>query len=359
MVLVFVFTPPRRSPAADTPQIKKLIKYGWDAPDPTYVAAHIREMEERPFDGIIMKMAGKYRGHIFLGGRWNPDDYAADMRAMGSITWGRFKSNFLMMYSTSEQDWFSDEDWNAILHNVGIVAQTARRGGCSLAFDPEPYGSSPWNYTTQRHADSKSYREYADKVRDRGRQFIEAIGMVIPENVLLSFFTFSIFEKVMNIAEPGTRQSALEAHRYGLYLPFLIGILDGLGPRMIVVDGNEPSFYYADSEKFLLSRTPMRVTALNLVPAEDRAVFLERTRAAQAVYPDLIFAEGPWKNSRGAKLHSEEQSRWFEHNVYWALKTADEYVWLYSEQRNWWQSPDLVPGLTESIDRVRKPEERR
>ena len=33
------------------PATKKLIEYGWDVPAPSYVADHIREMEQRPFDG--------------------------------------------------------------------------------------------------------------------------------------------------------------------------------------------------------------------------------------------------------------------------------------------------------------------
>ena len=36
---------------AGAPLPKKLIEYGWDVPTPSFVAQHIREMEERPSTG--------------------------------------------------------------------------------------------------------------------------------------------------------------------------------------------------------------------------------------------------------------------------------------------------------------------
>jgi len=37
---------------------KKLIEYGWDVPNPAYIRANIREMEKRPFDGLIFRLPG-------------------------------------------------------------------------------------------------------------------------------------------------------------------------------------------------------------------------------------------------------------------------------------------------------------
>ena len=38
------------------PPEKRLLEYGWDVPRPTFVAEHIREMEQRPFDGLLMRV---------------------------------------------------------------------------------------------------------------------------------------------------------------------------------------------------------------------------------------------------------------------------------------------------------------
>lgn len=331
------------------PATKKLIEYGWDVPTPAFVAANIREMEKRPFDGLIMRPAGSDRGNIFRGGKWNPVDYEADMKAMRDIRWGKFRNNFLMMYSASEMDWFSDTDWDAVLNNVTIMARIARAGRCSLAFDAEPYGMSPWSYLVQKHSRQKSYVEYAAKVRQRGKQFAEAIRRVIPSNVLLTFFTYSLFPTEMGITDPLRREQALAGETYSLYIPFLNGVLEGMGPRMTMTDGNEPSYYYDNSEKFYQAYHAMRQGALNLIPRECVGKFQTQTQASQALYMDFIFAKVSWKNIAALYLTPEEQAKWFEHNVYYALKTTDEYVWLYSEKMDWWKNKDIPPGMEEAI----------
>ena len=336
------------------PATKKLIEYGWDVPDPAFVAKNITEMEKRPFDGLLMRVAGKGRGSIFSGGKWNPKDYQADMEALASIKWGKFKHNFLIMYAASEQDWFSDKDWANVLGNVAIMARCAKAGGCYLAFDAEPYGKNPWNYAEQKHAKEKSFAEYSVKARQRGRQFIKAIGKVLPDNVMLTFFTFSIFAGQMDVQDPAKREEGLKQHGYGLYYPFLLGMLDGIGPRMTITDGNEPSYYYGNSESFYAAYHMMRQRALGLIPPGLVTKFQLNTQASQALYMDYVFARVPWPNIPAKFMTPEEQAKWFEHNVYWALKTTDEYVWCYTEKMNWWTNKDIPAGMEEAMVRARE-----
>ncbi len=335
------------------PATKKLIEYGWDVPQPAFVAANLAAMEKRPFDGVIMRLAGKHGGNIFSGGKWNPSDYEADVKAMQSIRWGTFRHNFLMMYSASEQDWLSDSDWEAVVSNVEIMARCAAAGGCSLAFDAEPYGFNPWSYAQQKHAKTTTYADYAAKAHQRGQQFIEAIGRTLPGNVLLTFFTYSQFPTEMAISDPAKREQALAGEGYSLYVPFLNGVLEGMGPGMTMTDGNEPSYYYDSSEKFFAVYHAMRQGALNLIPSAAVAKFQTQTQASQALYMDYVFARVPWKNIPALYLTPDERARWFEHNVYYALKTTDEYVWLYSEKMNWWTNQDVPPGMEEAIVRAR------
>ena len=336
------------------PATKKLIEYGWDVPNPAFVADNIRAMEKRPFDGIIMRLAGKHSGNIFAGGKWNRADYEADRQALSRIKWGKFKNNFIIMYSASEMDWFSDKDWDAIINNVTIMAECAKAGGCYLAFDAEPYGKNPWAWLEQKGAKEHTYAQFAAVARKRGQQFARAIGKVIPDNVLLTFFTYSLFPTEMTITDPAKREQSFGGEGYSLYAPFLNGVLDGMGPRMSLTDGNEPSYYYDSSEKYLAAYHMMRQSALNLVPREDVTKFQTQTQASQALYMDFIFAKVPWKNIAALYLTPEEQAKWFEHNTYWALKTADEYVWLYSEKMNWWTNKDVPPGMEEAIVRARE-----
>ena len=342
------FTQPARLPAT-----KKLIEYGWDVPTPAFVRDNIVRMEARPLDGLIMRLAGKGRGNVFSGGKWDVADYQADFAAMRAIKWGKFQHNFLMMYSASQQDWFSDEDWAAVLANVDLMARAAKAGGCYLAFDAEPYGTNPWSYSGQKHAAEKSYAAYAAQARRRGQQFIDVIERHLPDNVLLTFFTFSIFAGQMDLQDPAKREEALKQHGYGLYLPFLLGMLDGLGPRMTITDGNEPSYYYDNSEKYYAAFHMMRQRALGLIAPGLVATFQTHTQASQALYMDYVFAKVPWPNIPARYMTPEDQAQWFEHNVYWALKTTDEYVWLYSEKMNWWTDKDIPPGMEQAIVKAR------
>jgi len=348
VVVGTAFAQPGRLPAT-----KKLIEYGWDVPTPAFVRDNIAKMEERPFDGLIMRVAGKGRGNIFSGGKWDVADYQADFAALRDIQWGQFKHNFLIMYAASEQDWFSDDDWANVLSNVDIMARCAKAGGCHLAFDAEPYGKNPWSYSQQKHAADKSFAEYSAKARQRGQQFIQAVGKVLPDNVLVTFFTFSIFAGQMDLQDPAKREDALKQHGYGLYYPFLLGMLDGLGPRMTITDGNEPSYYYDNSEKYFAAHHMMRQRALGLIPPELVGKFQTNTQASQALYMDYVFAKVNWPNIPARSMTPEEQAQWFQHNVYWALKTTDEFVWCYSEKMNWWTDKDVPAGMEDAIVKAR------
>ena len=335
--------------SSSLPMKKKLIEYGWDRPSPDYVAANITEMEKRPFDGIIMKLAGKGQGKIFSGGKWNLADYAADFEALEKINWNKFTDNFIMMYAASDMDWFSDQNWNNIVNNLKIMTKAAKAGRCNLAFDPEPYGKNPWRYDQQLHADTKSFSDYQAKVRQRGAQFIQAIQKDLPKTVLLTLFTYSIFP---DIADPIKREQALRQNHYGLYPAFLTGIMDAMGPGITMTDGNEPSYYYTNSEQFYTAYHRMRQTSLNLIPPDNIDTFSLQTQASQALYFDHLFAKRP-KQPKEKILSNfmteQEQLKWWEHNVYYALKTSDEYIWLYSNHINWWKDEGLPDGMEDAI----------
>ena len=118
-------------------------------PRPTFVAEHIREMEQRPFDGLLMRVP-----EIGIFEPTRHEIPAAELAALEAIEWDRFTDNFLMMYAASKMDWFSDTDWEAVVHNVRQVSRAAQAGRCvGVCFDCEPYGANPWHYPTQPHAD--------------------------------------------------------------------------------------------------------------------------------------------------------------------------------------------------------------
>ena len=102
-----------------------LVQYGFDVQGPAYVAEHIREMEKKPFDGIMMRTGPNGFSHAFYNKKLNDAETAACLEAMKNIKWEKFTDNFFMMYSRSTMDWFSEEDWAPdgwVLRNVRLCA---------------------------------------------------------------------------------------------------------------------------------------------------------------------------------------------------------------------------------------------
>jgi hypothetical protein len=68
----------------------------------------------------------------------------------------------------------------------------------------------------------------------------------------------------------------------------------------------------------------------------------------QALYIDQYYGLRQEK-TLGDYMLPEERPKWMEHNAYWALSTADRYVWCYSERMNWWRDKDIPAGCEESL----------
>jgi hypothetical protein len=159
---------------------KKIVEYGWDVPYPDSIQKNIREMEKRPFDGLIFRT--KEFNHAFDIQPWKQDDLQPQLDTLAQIKWERFTDNFLTLYAANKwnMDWFNDDHWNTIVENMKMLSKAAQLGRCvGICFDPEPYGTDPWVYPGSYK--DKSFDQVAEQVRRRGRQFIAALEAHIPE----------------------------------------------------------------------------------------------------------------------------------------------------------------------------------
>ena len=43
--------------------------------------------------------------------------------------------------------------------------------------------------------------------------------------------------------------------------------------------------------------------------------------------------------------------------MYYALTTADEYVWCYSEELDWWKGQNIPPGFEEAIRSAKRKQQ--
>jgi len=335
------------SVAQQAPVSKKLVEYGWDVPNPTFVREHIREMEQRPFDGLIMRMA--VGGRVFVKQKWTDEQVQGDMEQLAAIEWKQFTDNFLIMYAASDVDWFSDADWEAVVHNVRMTARAAKTGHCvGVCFDAEPYGTNPWHYPAQPHANEKSFAEYEAKYRERGADFMNAIQSEMPEAVVHTFFLFPVLGHLWEVENLADRQQKLSQEGYGLYAAFINGMLDAMQPGVTLTDGNESAYYYQDTLSFYRAYHGIRQRALSMVAPENTRKYKAQVQVSQALYVDHLFNLRGGAKYLSGYMTPEERAQWFEHNVFYALTCSDRYVWLYSEKMNWWQNKDIPPGLEEA-----------
>ncbi len=338
---------------------KKLVKMGWDLRPPSYVAEHIREMEERPFDGIFIRPTF---GHTFYMVDLEEAAAESEIEAMGRIAWRKFTDNFIYFHCDDNVDWFDDSLWgenSPFLRNIGWCAKAARVGGCvGLAFDPEfVYWGRPycaWKYEWQKHVEEKSFADYERIVRKRGAQYMDRIQGEFPAPVILTLFWTSMprFQKAARETDPSRREAILKSDYYGLLPAFMTGMLEAAGPATIIVDGDEHSYYNNRDLHYFRNYHSIHQTGQALIPPELRGKYRRQVRAGHAVYADYLC--GTMANHTEATYVTPgERALWVEHNAYWALKSSDRYVWFYSEHMDWWNGRNL-PGYLEGALRSAK-----
>jgi hypothetical protein len=338
---------------------KKIVEYGWDVPYPDFVRDNIRQMEDRPFEGIIFRTKGF--DHAFDTRPWKRQDLQPQLDTLAQIKWEKFTDNFLTLYAANERDmdWFDDEHWKTIVENMKLFSLAVRSGRCvGVCFDPEPYGKDPWVYPG-RYKD-KSFDQVAEQVRRRGRQLVGALQEHTPNLRILSFFQFGLFGHVLDEPDPKTRQEKLLKGWMVLLPAFYTGILEGAAPGTVLIDGNESAYYYESPDDYYRAYHLIRQRAQTLLAEEMRKKYNAQVQAGMALYIDQTLAKRTTQTTSHF-LDPQQQLKFFEHNVYYALTTSDEYVWCYSERMNWWLPPEkagkdriLPPGVEEALVSARR-----
>jgi hypothetical protein len=336
---------------------KKLINIGWYSPSPQDVRADIRTMEQRPFDGVVMVLSNRFeRSEIFVK-RLQESDLAKDYADLSAIEWKGMKDNFLRIGMTgSERDWFSDSDWEISATNLAILCKAARLGHCNILIDPEHYHNGwLWSYEKLENPSKKSFLEYEVIVRKRGQQFMQVMQEQIPDVKILMVQCLSRFRPVLESYAAGdvsTRVKILSANKFGLLPAFINGMLDVAGPNVEIHDGNENLSYYVEHPTEYIQNYQYMNMLDCLIASENHAKFKKQYRASMAVYLDYCYNLGIEALSGRVPISEfmtpEERARYLEHNVYWALSSADTYAWVYDEHVNWWTSV-MPKGMTELI----------
>ena len=340
---------------------KKLIEYGWDMPAAEFARDNIATMEQQPFDGVTLKLPGGDPTLAFDAQPWTRADVKLD--ALSAIRWKRFTDNFIAVWGFSKQDmdWFGDARWATITANTQLLSQAVQACRCKgITFDPEFYfrGQTfdPWNYralptdVTTRY----SFVQVEEKVRQRGAQYMQALQHHAPEvRVIVLHAWHTLANDYLN-----RKNLEASAGSYSLVAAFLGGMLSATNPNSVVIDGQETAYYYENSRDYIRSYDQIHNQTAWLMDDSTRAQFDKNAQAGVAVSMDYPLGNWPqlgkWPIYAKHKIPRAFRLQWLKHNLYHALLSTDEYVWLYGEGVEWWRPdgrdhPNENTGQTERV----------
>lgn len=355
---------------------KKLIDFGWHSPYIKEYKDHLALYENGPFDGISLKLSKETGGgNVFMVDDWAKIGVPAketERKLVLSLEKSKvLTNNFLVLYGASQMDWFSDDDWARVDAQLRFGVKMAKEANCiGILWDPEPYkpGKNPWNYKDQEKKTQYSLEQYYNQVRKRGAQFMKVLQEEFPGIVIFSLRELSDWQKgspfsggLLPVTDKYATMKELENAWWGLHPAFYAGFLDAIQPGTTLIDANEEAYYYTSSLEFYRIRGILADDARALIPYELWPKHSSFHKIGHAISVDYI--AGNWLGmspfpyrltGQGLMMNPADRIKWFEHNAYYALRTADEYAWLYTEDMNWWTGEKVPEGFREALLRAKK-----
>lgn len=332
--------------AQTTAPAKKLIEFGWDEPNQTYLRQHIEQMEKTPFDGCVFHVT--YTGEDgqpqrFMNAVWGKRAFTDEelepaLAVLRDTPLKRFTHNFHRFnVLPGDVDWF--DDFGPIVSNARLAARIARQGRArGILFDVEPYNVNMWDYAKQRDAKTRSWEQYAAQARLRGREVMDAFQQAYPDLHVLLTFGYC-WPLVYVQREDGVKK--LSEIEVGLLAPFLDGMFDAVRGSTRIIDGYELSYSYTDPARFDAARQRIAgadAEVLKIVGNPEK--YRSHGALAFGIWMDCDSGRLGWHPDETSKNHFTPET--FEQSVRKALATTDEYVWIYTERCKWW-GPDGAP----------------
>jgi hypothetical protein len=244
----------------------------------------------------------------------------------------------------SNPDWFKDDEWARVIENakvVSYIAKVCKFKGIMLDWEQyvgvpgswaRPFGYSNYsNYVREHGGTAKSFIECRAKIRERGREFMQAVTNVYPDITIILIPCGGY----LGGGQEGDRDDV------ALIAGFIDGMVEGAGPRTTLIDGYEGSYHYLKYGTFLRARHGAEW--LNLKATQIPVLYAERMKYGNAVwvdrqedfYGDSHILPTPYG---GKDSRTREE---IEHALYYGLTVSDKYVWLFS----WPGEPLWNPSL--------------
>jgi hypothetical protein len=321
---------------------KKLIEFGWNMPSPEYLRDNISAIERTPFDGLVVRPS--VGNDVFTVDAYDSSVFDTDISILQSIEYTKLTDNFLIMWGTSEEGWLwtNDAHWQSAEQNIRNFARMASLGGFKgILWDAEVYGWNPWEYNTDRYPDM-SFNDVEVVVFGRGQRFMTVIQEEFPDVKILSIW---LMGTILGAHE--SYGDDISPDHYALYAAFVSGMFATLNDSAQIIDGNESSYYYLNDNDFSEANDYLRSGSRYLFPEVSEKAN-DRMMLGHAVYVDGVL--DLWNSPRFLGYYmadDEARLNLYRRNLYHALQTSDEYVWVYNENMNWWTG-DIPAGLEEA-----------
>ena len=339
------------------PPKRRLIEFGWDEPDTSFLRQERAQLQRTPFDGSVFHVAARGAGGApaenFTWLCWGRRRFAeAELEPaladLASIKSTGFRHNFLRFNMTpADIDWFVDH--GAVVNNARLAARLARAGGCDgILLDTEAYQGKLFDYHQERGSVRRTWAEYEAQARLRGREVMTAFQQGFPNLTVLLTFGHSLVWKESN---GGTKP--LSTCPNGLLVPFLDGMIDTAAGQTRLVDGHELSYGYREPSLFVQAREVIKIKAAAL--AADPVKYRSVVSAGFGLWLDYDRPKNGWTNDKVESNYFSPER--FEASLRAAVEQADQYVWIYAEKPRWWsrngKAVDLPPAYIEAVRRVR------
>jgi len=360
--------------AADMRRPKKLIATGWDMADSERLRANLEQMEQRPFDGVVLRLEGRIDEKkrclvrtAFVNAKWERAWFQHCIGNLKACDFQRFTDNFVLIGANpGNVDWFDDAGWAEIVDHWRTAAWIAKQGGCKgLLFDPEPYARphAQFRFDAQPQHDQHTFNDYHAKARERGRQVMQAVAAEYPDITIYCYFMNSVCSAATGHVDP---RRVLKTLGYGLLPAFIDGWLDAAPPAATFVDGCERAYLFRDEKQYLEAAVAIKGACQELVSPENRAKYRAQVQVSYGMYLDAYWNP---KDSEWGRWYvpGEQEPRVdsLRRNITAAVRCADEYVWIYGEKHRWWPTPngrvwektwpEAMPGVERILGFARGP----
>ncbi len=175
----------------------------------------LKRMQSLAFDGVVLNLFPADNPDGMKQRWWGIVPYTKEMfqeeiDLIKSLLWARYTDNFIWVGTRTEKtrrepfNWFSDEDAKVWLANARLLGEIARECGAKGIildteqylgadygawrgpFDYRQYAAGDWQASSLGETEPHSYLECAAKVRERGKQWGEAISSAYRDVTILS-----------------------------------------------------------------------------------------------------------------------------------------------------------------------------